>query len=151
MRSGPAEVAVKRPFLTRQGGAVTSKLRILASHSFTPELPILCWLIEHEEGDFLIDAGMCEAAARPGSLDKSLGPFDAWLSHRICRFHVAPGEGLGPQLRQMRPNGAKGPAHRLLTHLHSDHVDGLADLNERTFAVNPPPNGSIPMARRSVC
>ncbi len=128
-------VAVKRPFLTRQGGAVTSKLRILASHSFTPELPILCWLIEHEEGDFLVDAGMCEAAAQPGSLDESLGPFDAWLSHRICRFHVAPGEGLGPQLRQIRPNGATG-LHAVFTHLHSDHVDGLADLSESTFAVN---------------
>lgn len=128
-------VAVKRPFLTRDGGAITSKLRILASESFTPDLPILCWLIEHEEGDFLIDTGMCEATAQPGYLDKSLGPFDAWLSHRLCRFNVAPGEGLGPQLRQTRSNGAKG-LRAVFTHLHSDHIDGLADLSESTITVN---------------
>jgi len=33
-------VRVKKPFLTRQGGPITSRLRILASQEFTPGLPI---------------------------------------------------------------------------------------------------------------
>lgn len=127
-------VAVKLPFLTREGGAITSKLRILASRAFTPDLPVLCWLIEHEEGDFLIDAGMSEAASLAGYLD-SLGRFDAWLSRRLCRFAIAPGEGLGPRLRRLRPDGAKD-LRVVLTHLHIDHIGGLADLPGCDIQIN---------------
>ena len=127
-------VMVKVPLITREGGPITSKLRILTSKSFTPELPVLCWLIEHEEGDVLIDAGMGEAASRPGYLD-TLGSFDAWLSRRVSTFAIAPGEGLGPQLCKVRPRGAEG-LRIILTHLHIDHIGGLADLPGADILVN---------------
>jgi glyoxylase-like metal-dependent hydrolase (beta-lactamase superfamily II) len=119
-------VAVKLELLTRKGGDITSKLRMLASRRFSPELPIYCWLVEHEEGDFLIDTGMCAAAAGPDYLAR-FGPFDAWLSRRLSRFIVAPGDGLGPRLAAIRPGGAAG-LRVVLTHLHSDHISGLDDL-----------------------
>lgn len=119
-------VAVKVPSFTREGGAIASKLRILTSRTFTPKLPIFCWLVEHEEGDFLIDAGMSEEASRSDYLD-TLGPLDAWLHRRVSRFAIAPGEGLGPQLQRIRRMSARG-LRAVLTHLHVDHVGGLADL-----------------------
>jgi N-acyl homoserine lactone hydrolase len=127
-------VAVKIPFLTRDGGLITSKLRILASQSFTQPFPVLCWLIEHEEGDFLIDAGMSEASSTPGYL-RSIGRFDAWLSDRMCRFDMAPEFGLGPQLRRARPRGTEG-LRVVMTHLHTDHVSGLADAPGVQVLVN---------------
>jgi N-acyl homoserine lactone hydrolase len=128
-------VAVKQRFLVRQGGEITSKLRALLDRSFTAPLPIYCWLIEHDEGTFLIDAGMSDKASQPGYVETAFGPFDAWLSHRICRFFVQPGEGLGPQLQKARP---RNPADLriVLTHLHSDHISGLADLQSPAIIVN---------------
>ena len=119
-------VRVKKPFLTRRGGPITSRLRILASQDFTPELPIHAWLIAHPEGDILVDSGMSGGLLRPGYLD-SLGRFDAWLSRRICIFTLKPGEEIGKQLPLIRPGGARG-LRVVMTHLHIDHVDGLNDL-----------------------
>lgn len=127
-------VLVKRPFLTRQGGPITSKLRIIASRSYAPELPVLCWLIEHEEGSILIDAGMCDAAVQPDHIESTQGPFDAWLLRQVCRFIIKPGEGLGSKLRELGRSSAG--LRVVLTHLHSDHIDGLADLAAPIVMVN---------------
>jgi N-acyl homoserine lactone hydrolase len=127
-------VAVKVPFLTRKGGEITSKLRIIASQSFTLPFPVLAWLIEHEEGDFLIDTGMSEASSAPGYL-QSIGRFDAWLSNRMCRFDMAPGFGLGPQLHRVRARGTEG-LRIIMTHLHTDHISGLADVPGVEVLVN---------------
>jgi hypothetical protein len=51
-------VRAKKPFMTRQGGPISSRLRILLSKEFTSDLPIFAWLIAHPEGDILIDAGL---------------------------------------------------------------------------------------------
>jgi N-acyl homoserine lactone hydrolase len=128
-------VTVKQAFLAPQRGGFISKLRFLAGRDFTSPLPIYCWLIEHEEGPFLIDTGMCEAASKPGYVDQAFGPFDAWLSRRICRFYVQPGEGVGTQLRNKWPQLADN-VRIVLTHLHSDHVSGLADWAAPEITVN---------------
>jgi N-acyl homoserine lactone hydrolase len=127
-------VAVKKPFLTRHGGPIMSRLRILTSSQFTRPLPILCWLIEHPEGDILIDAGMSSGLHRPGYLD-TLGWFDAWLTRRLCTFDLPPGQEIGMQLPRMRPRGTAG-LRVVMTHLHFDHVDGLSDLSGCELCVN---------------
>ncbi len=127
-------VRVKKPFLTRQGGPITSRLRILASREFTPDLPIFAWLIAHEEGDILVDAGISEGWLTPGYLD-SLGQFDAWLSRRLCSISLEPSEAIRPQLAAARRRGAEG-LRVVMTHLHLDHVDGLRDLPNCEILIN---------------
>ena len=127
-------VAVKKPFLTRHGGPIMSRLRILTSSQFTQPLPVLCWLIEHPEGDILVDAGMSGGLHRPGYL-KTLGWFSAWLTRRLCYFELPPGQEIGVQLPQMRPRGT-ADLRVVMTHLHFDHVDGLVDLSGCTVWVN---------------
>ena len=46
-----------------------SRLRILTSSQLTEPLPVLCWLIEHPEGDILVDAGMSGGLHRAGYLE----------------------------------------------------------------------------------
>lgn len=132
IRTGTA--AVKVPFMTRDGGPVASRLRIFTSKAFTAPFPILSWLIEHDEGDFLIDAGMSESCLAPDYLH-SLGRIDAWIATHLCRFGMAPDQGLGPQLRRIRPNGTDG-LRVVMTHLHLDHISGLADLPGVPVLVN---------------
>jgi N-acyl homoserine lactone hydrolase len=127
-------VRVKKPFLTRQGGPIISRLRILASQEFTPALPIFAWLIAHPEGDILVDSGMSGGLLRPGYLD-SLGRFDAWLSRRLCSFIFKPGDEIGAQLSLIRPSGTQG-LRVVMTHLHIDHVDGLSELAGCEILVN---------------
>jgi N-acyl homoserine lactone hydrolase len=127
-------VAVKKPFLTRNGGPILSRLRILTSSQFTQPLPVLCWLIEHPEGDILVDAGMSGGLHRAGYLE-SLGRFDAWLTRRLCTFDLPPGEEIGLQLPRLRPRGTEG-LRVVMTHLHLDHADGLADLPGGALWVN---------------
>lgn len=127
-------VRVKKPFLTRQGGPITSRLRILASQDFTPGLPIFAWLIAHPEGDILVDTGMSGGLLRPGYLD-SLGRFDAWLSRRLCTFALNPGEEMSKQLPLIRPSGKQG-LRVVMTHFHIDHVDGLSELAGCEILVN---------------
>jgi glyoxylase-like metal-dependent hydrolase (beta-lactamase superfamily II) len=119
-------VAVKKPFLTRQGGPIMSRLRILTSSQFTEPLPVLCWLLEHPEGDLLVDAGVSGGLRRPGYLE-SLGRFDAWLARRLCTFEIPPGEEIELQLPRLRPRGTGG-LRAVMTHLHLDHADGLVQL-----------------------
>ena len=109
-------------------------MRILASRSYSPELPILCWLIEHEEGTILIDAGVCDAAYEPNHIRRTQGAFNAWLLNQVGRFIVKPGDGLGSQLQKLGRSGAG--VRVVLTHLHGDHIDGLADLTAPTVMIN---------------
>ena len=127
-------VRAKKPFMTRQGGPISSRLRILLSKEFTSDLPIFAWLISHQEGDILIDAGLSGGLLRPGYLD-SLGRFDAWLTRQVCTFALKPGEQIGKQLPLIRPSGTRG-LRVVMTHLHIDHVDGLSELAGCEILVN---------------
>jgi len=127
-------VRVKRQFMTRQGGPISSRLRILLSKEFTSDLPIFVWLIAHPEGDILIDAGLSGGLLRPGYLN-SLGRFDAWLTRQLCTFAIKPGEQIGKQLPLIRPSGTRG-LRVVMTHLHIDHVDGLSELAGCEILVN---------------
>ncbi|WP_026608118.1 N-acyl homoserine lactonase family protein [Methylocapsa acidiphila] len=127
-------VQVKKPFLTRKGGPIGSRLRILLSAEFSSDLPVLAWLISHPEGDILIDAGMSAGWLRPDYLD-SIGSFDAWLTRRLCRFQVEPGQSIGAQLPKFRAAGTQG-LRVFMTHLHIDHVDGLRELQGCEIWVN---------------
>lgn len=111
-------VRVKKPLLTRQGGPLTSHLRILASREFTGDFPVFAWLITHPEGDILVDAGLSNGFLRPNYLD-SLGLFDAWLTRQLCAFSLKPGEGIGEQLSMVRNEGKQG-LRIVMTHLHID-------------------------------
>ena len=95
----------------RAGEGPRRRTAIFRPDDWTGPLPIHCWLIEHPDGPILVDAG---EVATVGDL-----PFVRFAISRedevdagLARIGVAPGD-----LRRI-----------VLTHSHSDHVDGLVRL-----------------------
>jgi glyoxylase-like metal-dependent hydrolase (beta-lactamase superfamily II) len=103
----------------RPGGA----LRVLLDRDWTDWLPIYAWLIEHPEGNILVDTGETAKILHRGYLP-GWHPF----FRLAASFQVGAKDELGPQLKK-----ANLWVHQIqtvvLTHLHTDHVGGLAHLS----------------------
>ena len=128
-------VRLRSSFRTRQGGpGPLSRLRILLDSTYTPWLPILAWLIEHPEGDILIDTGERAAVMQPNYFGVT-GWFSAWLYRRLFQFHVEDKDEIGSQLATLN-RSPRGIRWVILTHLHVDHCDGLHDLPDSEILVN---------------
>jgi len=82
-------------------------------------LPVNAFLIEHRAGLCLVDTGQSAEAAVPGYLPR-WHPF-----LRTARFELAAGDEAVAQVRRLgfRPEQVRWI---VLTHLHTDHVGGLA-------------------------
>lgn len=113
----PSHVAqsADRPVLAR-------RLRVLLDRRWTEPLPIYAFLIDHPDGPILFDTGESPHASERGWM-----PWWNPFFHRCERLHVGPGEGIGARLRErgIRPKDLQAV---VLSHLHHDHADGLADL-----------------------
>lgn len=81
-------------------------------------MPVNVFVVEHEEGLCLFDAGQTARAAAPGW-------FPRWHPFfRLARFELTPEDEVVPQLRS---RGIEPEQIRrvVLSHLHTDHVGGL--------------------------
>ena len=104
-------VRVKEAFLHARTGP-TRQPRLFLPGPFSAPLPIHAWLIEHGGERILVDAGATQA------------------THDIpfARYTVAPDEELPGALAAI--GLTPGDVDRVvLTHLHSDHMDGTAHLD----------------------
>ena len=116
------------------------KLRFVAvvlGRAFTSALPINTWLIEHSDGLVMVDTGELAAASDASFFANDR---DYRLITRYAhtpRFQINREDELGAQLKRMGIDSKKDVRKVVLTHLHSDHADGL-----RFF-----PNAEICIAR----
>jgi glyoxylase-like metal-dependent hydrolase (beta-lactamase superfamily II) len=82
-------------------------------------LPVNVVVVEHPEGVCLFDAGQTASAAEPGY-------FAGWYPFfRLARFELGPDDEAAPQLAGLglTPEDVRWV---VLSHLHTDHVGGLA-------------------------
>lgn len=100
-------------------GPVGRKIDIFRDSHWVEPLPILCFLVEHPEGKFLVDTGDTWRNSVPGYLP-GWNPFYKQVSIR-----VAPHEEVGPRLLAMGVDPATDIAAVILTHFHHDHTGGL--------------------------
>jgi len=104
----------------REGrGAIGRKIDIFRDPDWVEPLPILCFLVEHPEGRFLVDTGDTWRNSVPGYLP-GWNPF-----YRQVSIRVAPQEEIGPRLAGMGIDPARDIAAVVLTHFHHDHTGGL--------------------------
>src|SRR5215467_2531396 len=102
----------------RSGGA----LRVLLDREWTDWVPIHAWLIEHPEGNILVDTGETARIGKPGYLPR-WHPF----FRLAASFQVGAEDELGPQLKKAGI-GSEEVRTVVLTHLHTDHAGGLAHV-----------------------
>ena len=116
----------------RYGSWMPRILWVLTSRSWTP-LPINVFLIEHQDGLVLFDTGLDPALKTdPNYISQAIGRF---LVDRIFQFDIAPDDKLGKQLERLdvAPEAVK---KAIISHLHFDHVGGIADIPEAELLVS---------------
>ena len=105
---------------------------VLTSRSWV-KIPLNAFVIEHRDGLVLFDTGVDPALVLdPAYIDSPIGRF---LLPKIFRFHVREADRLSAQLRA---NGYE-PADvskALISHLHFDHVGGIADVANAELVVS---------------
>ena len=113
-------VRVKTAQLRGRGRGMARQLAIFTDPQWSEWLPTYAFVIGHEEGIFVVDAGQGLHLLRHR---QSIHPYLRWE----VDFRLDPEEEIGPRLRNM---GIAPRAVRqvLLTHLHVDHDGGLNQL-----------------------
>jgi N-acyl homoserine lactone hydrolase len=106
---------------------------LLTSRRWTPPQPINVYVIEHARGLILFDTGQDRASVTDGAYFPG-GPTGLIYS-RLARFDLGEHDTLTVQLATL----GYGPADvdtAILSHLHQDHIGGLAELTSANLLVS---------------
>jgi glyoxylase-like metal-dependent hydrolase (beta-lactamase superfamily II) len=108
-------------------------LWLLASRTWTSPRPINAYVIEHRDGVVLFDTGQDRASVTdPDYFPKG---FTRYLYNRLARFEIAPDETLSAGLGRL--GYTVGDVRTvILSHLHQDHIGGLAELVQSEIVVS---------------
>ena len=118
--TGTAELKFAQQCDADGRSALQRELDIFLDKLWVGPWPILCWLIEHPEGRFVVDTGDTAWNSVPGYLPR-WNPFFTKQVH----IKVAPYEEIGARLHDMQIDPRRDISGVILTHLHHDHTGGL--------------------------
>lgn len=116
----------------RYGSSLPQMWWVLTSRSWL-KIPLSVFLIEHRDGLVLFDTGLDPAIKTdPNYISKAIGRF---LLHRIFRLHIGPDDKLGKKLEESGFS-AGDVCKAVISHLHFDHVGGIADIPQAELLVS---------------
>jgi N-acyl homoserine lactone hydrolase len=106
---------------------------LLTSREWTPPRPVNVYVIEHAKGLILFDTGQDRASV----IDDSYFPggFTGYLYRRLARFDIGEQDTLTAQLATLGYTPADVDT-AVLSHLHEDHIGGLAELTGAELLVS---------------
>jgi glyoxylase-like metal-dependent hydrolase (beta-lactamase superfamily II) len=113
-------VKIKKNQLSKAPGITPKMTKVLFDKKWSDWLPVYAWVIEHDEGIFVIDTGETHRTGVKGYLPQ-WHPYYAMA----VKFDVKPSEEIGPQLSKLGINPHKDVKKVIMTHLHTDHAGGL--------------------------
>jgi len=126
-------VAVKQEHRAFDGPASLRLPAIMASGSWTEWLPITAFAIEHPGGLYLVDTGETTRISDPDYT--TCDPVSGLFYRRNLQFAVKPEQELAAQMAQvgLAPDRVR---QVIMTHLHSDHMGGMAAFPNAEFLVS---------------
>ena len=106
---------------------------LLASRRWTGPRPINAYVIEHRDGLVLFDTGQDRASVTdPGYFP---GGITGVLYGRLARFEIGPQQTLTAGLDRLG-YAAGDVKTAVISHLHQDHIGGLAELSHADIVVS---------------
>jgi N-acyl homoserine lactone hydrolase len=106
---------------------------LLTSREWTPPRPVNVYVIEHANGLILFDTGQDRASVTDDA--DFPGGFTGYLYHRLARFDIGEQDTLTAQLATLGYTPADVDT-AVLSHLHEDHIGGLAELTGAELVVS---------------
>jgi N-acyl homoserine lactone hydrolase len=106
---------------------------LLTSRRWTGTRPINAYVIEHRDGLVLFDTGQDRASVTdPGYFP---GGVTGFLYGRLARFEISPQQTLSAGLDRLG-YAASDVTTAVISHLHQDHIGGLAELSQADIIVS---------------
>ena len=127
--TGTVQIHPEHPFGTRK----PLYWWLLTSRQWTPPLPVNVYVIEHAQGLILFDTGQDRASVTDDAYFP--GGFGGLVYDRLARFDVGEQDTLTAQLGVL----GYAPADvdtAILSHLHQDHIGGIAELKDAALLVS---------------
>jgi len=106
---------------------------LLTSREWTPPRPVNVYVIEHANGLILFDTGQDRASVTDSAYFP--GGVTGFLYDRLARFDVGEQDTLSAQLATLGYSPAD-VSTAILSHLHQDHIGGLAELTGSDLLVS---------------
>lgn len=109
-------------------------LKSIFSKEFAEMMPIWVWVVEHPEGNFLIDTGETFSVFEPDFFDE-LPPVIRQFMKTQLKFEMESEDEIDRQLLKIGLSKDKID-QVVLTHIHTDHVDGLKHFVDKPILVS---------------
>ena len=106
---------------------------LLTSWQWTPPRPMNVYVIEHAKGLILFDTGQDRASVTDDTYFPS--GLTGYLYDRLARFDIGENDTLTAQLATLGYSPADVRT-AILSHLHQDHIGGLAELTGSNLLVS---------------
>jgi len=106
---------------------------LLTSQQWTPPRPVNVYVIEHAKGLILFDTGQDRASVTNSTYFPS--GLTGYLYDRLARFDIGEDDTLTAQLATFGYSPAD-VSTAILSHLHQDHIGGLAELTGSDLLVS---------------
>ncbi len=106
---------------------------VLTSRTWLPQRPINVYVIEHDHGVVLFDAGQDRATVTDP--DYFPGGFAGLIYRRLARFDIGPEDTVTAGLRRLghRPDDV---VKVVISHLHQDHIGGIREVPNADLLVS---------------